>query len=298
MMAICAVNVFVMISGYFMCELSKVDISKPLLLFLEVIVFSSIRYVLDCATGANTLSVGGLFHCLIPLNWYVSVYVALYLISPCLNKIIRGMTNSQFRIMLIVGLLVFSIWPSILDAASAVTRKDFNALSSIGAQGSESGYTIINFILMYFLGAYVRKFARGRRTVLVPFTVYMLSIVLLIFYTRISFAGALSYCNPIVITQAVSLFQIFHSMQIHSKLINSVASCSFGVYLLHTYFFRYIQIKRFVTGNIVLIPLHIIVSSILIYAICAVIYWGYTNTLRRVLSKWVKKFSFISYQIN
>lgn len=300
MMAICAVNIFVMISGYFMCESSKVDISKPLLLFVEVVIFSSLRYALDCATGANILSVSGLVHCLIPLNWYVAVYVALYLISPYLNKIIRGMTDSQFRMMLIVGLLVFSIWPSVLDAVSAVTGTDLNLLSPMGTQGSGYGYTIVNFILMYFLGAYAKKSAGGtkQRPVLVPLTVYVMSIVLLMFYTRISFVGALAYCNPIVIAQAVSLFQVFQSMRINSKLVNTIASCSFGVYLLHTSFFRYVQIERFVTGNIALIPLHLLVSSILIYTICAIIYWGYANTLRRVLRKWLQKLSFITYQID
>ena len=133
--------------------------------------------------------------------------------------------------------------------------------------------------------------------VLRSLVVYMLCAFMLLLYSRISFSGALSYCNPLVIGQAVLIFRVFQSMRINNNWINSIAGYSFGVYLLHTWFFRYARIEYFVTGNLVLIPIHVLLSSILIYAICAVIYWGYTNTLRRILSSWLNKLNFISYQI-
>lgn len=288
-----------MISGYFMCESQKAEIIKPLRLYLEVILFSLIRYGLGCATGHNTFSVFGLLHCLIPLNWYVTVYVALYLISPYLNKIIRGMPVVQFRTLLIVGLLVFSFWPSTLDAISTITGMDLNSLSPLGTQGSGNGYTIVNFVLMYFLGAYLKKSVGVRNTIsiFISLTVYVLCIVFLMFYSRISFSGALAYCNPFVIVQAVALFKVFQTLRIKSRLINSIAGGSFGVYLLHSYFFQYIQIERFVTRSIFLIPLHVIVSSIMIYIICAVIYWIYSKTLSPILNMGLKKLSFIAYDV-
>lgn len=300
MISICAVNIFIMISGYFMCAPRKTDISKPILLYLEVILFTFLKYGMNLATKGVSFSLGAFLRCLLPLNWYVTVYIALYLISPFLNKIIRGISLPQFRKLLIVSMVCFSVWPSILDAVQAVTGIDLSELSPLGIQGSGNGYTIVNFVLMYFIGAYLKVSAEESKhaSIFRSVAAYLICSILLILYTRISFSGALSYCNPIVILQAVALFRVFQSLQIKSIAINVAASCSFGVYLLHTNFFPYFLIEHFVTGQLFWIPIHVLVTAILIYTACAVIYWLYAKTLRSTLIKVLKKINILTYEFD
>ena len=82
---ISAVNIFVLISGYFMSKSQKRNIIKPLQLIVQVIIFSEAAYLIKCAAGSAVLSLKSLFSHLIPCNYFVILYVALYFISPFLN---------------------------------------------------------------------------------------------------------------------------------------------------------------------------------------------------------------------
>lgn len=301
MIAICAVNIFVMLSGYFMCNSKKADAVKVLRLYADVVFLSVFRYFLNCTIGSAAFSTSTLLYSMIPLSWYVAVYSALYLISPYLNRLIRGLPAAQFRMMLIICLLMFSVWPSISELITALTGMKLTSLSPFGTQGSGAGYTIVNFVLMYFLGAYLKMHGSKNvccKSIFSSLAVYALCTVLLIFYSKIYFPRALSYCNPLVIIQTIAIFKAFQSMKLKSKCINAIASCSFGVYLLHTYFLKYIQVEHYVTGNILLVPVHVIVSSILIYGISALIYWIYLKLLSPLLNKWLQKLSFLKYEVS
>lgn len=300
MLAICAVDVFVMISGYFMCNSRKADVTKVLQLYGDVIFLAAFRYVLLCVVTTTTFSMSTMLQQMIPLSWYVAVYSALYLISPYLNKVIRGFTAAQFRVMLLILLAVFSVWPSALELITALTGFKLTSLSPMGTQGSGAGYTIVNFVLMYFLGAYLQihgNQCENGKTIWKSLLAYGVCTVLLVLYSRIYFSGALSYCNPLVIAQSIALFKVFQSMKIKSKAINAAASCSFGVYLLHIRFFKYFHIERYVTGNIWQIPLHVVGTAVAIYIGAAITYWCYQKTLGFVINRCIRKITCLKYEV-
>lgn len=300
MFAICAVNVFVLISGYFMCNSKKADVTKILRLYFDVIFFSVFRYVLLCMLKRRSFSVSNLISNMIPLNWYVAVYTSLYLISPYLNKIIRGMKEKRFRTMLLILILVFSVWPSALEFITFQTGKKLTSLNPISIQGSTAGYSIVNFVVLYMFGAYIRQHYNDKRdfkTALVSLLIYVFSSILLTVYANTYFSGAVSYCNPFVILQSVSLFKAFQCLNIKSKLINSLASCSFAVYLMHSFFFSYAKIEQYVTGRLRMILVHIIASSIIIYLLSAIIYKIYFFISNPVLTWCQKKLSFLTYEV-
>lgn len=301
MLAICAVNIFVMLSGYFMCNSQKADAAKVLRLYIDVVFLSVFRYFLNCTIGSSDFSIPALLYAMIPLSWYVAVYSALYLLSPYLNRIIRGLPAAQFRTMLIMCLLIFSVWPSVSELITALTGFKLTSMSPFGTQGSGAGYTIVNFVLMYVLGAYLKMHGSkniSHRSIWSALAVYVLCTVLLIIYSKIYFSGAVSYCNPLVIIQAIAIFKVFQSVEVKSKCINAIASCSFGVYLLHSYFLKYMQIERYVTGSALLIPAHIIISSILIYGISGFIYWTYLKLFSPFFKKWLMKLTFLKYEVS
>lgn len=129
-------------------------------------------------------------------------------------------------------------------------------------------------------------------------SVYVICTVLLAAYSSIYWSGALSYCNPLVILQAAALFQAFQFFQFKNRWINEISGCSFGVYLLHSTFFRYFPIQIHATGTPWMIPLHVGWTAVKIYAICSVIYWIYQNTLGRILGKVLKKLKFMQYEVS
>lgn len=300
-LAICAVNLFVMISGYFLCCSTRVRIWKILRLFIDVIFFSMLRYLLPCLLGKAAFTLRGFWVRLIPLNWYVAVYAGLYLISPYLNQILQNKSRSQFHFMLLIFFFVLSVWPAGIEFLSNVTGAfSPNALCPIGNQGSGDGYTLVNFILMYFLGAYCRVHENEMRSVkkgICAMAVYLVCAIPNALYANFFFYRAIAYCNPLVIIQTVALFVAFQNISIQSKAINAIAGCSFGVYLMHSFFFPYCQIERFVTGNPLVIPIHISASAVLIYAACALIYWGYQKAFSPVFALLQKKLSFLSYDV-
>lgn len=299
MVAICAVNVFVLISGYFMCNSAKADVTKVIRLYLDVIFLGAIRYLLNCALKTASFSCAQLLRYMIPLCWYVAVYSGLYLISPYLNRSVRNLKKSQFRTMLLIMLIVFSVWPSALELITVLTGMKLTSICPLGTQGSGAGYTLIHFIMMYFLGAYLKLHpTEKQKNAWIPaLAVYCGCTVLLVLYSKVYWAGALSYCNPLVIVQATALFQLFLSFQLKNRWINKIAGCSFGVYLLHINFFRYFPVQSQATGNPWMIPLHVAWTAVRIYAICAVIYWIYGHTLGLIISKALKKLKFMQYEV-
>ena len=52
-------------------------------------------------------------------------------------------------------------------------------------------------------------------------------------HTTIQRSFILSYSNPLVIVEAISLFMVFHYINFNNKYVNYIASSIFAVYLLH-----------------------------------------------------------------
>lgn len=298
MLAICAVNIFVMISGYFLCTSTRVQVWKVLRLYIDVIAISVLRYVLLCVAATEQFSVLALIQRFIPLSWYTAVYCGLYLISPYLNRMFTSMTRSQFRVMILVFFFVLSVWPSGVEFLSKVLDFSPDSLSPISAGGSGEGYTLVNFILMYLLGAYCRlhtsEESSGKKCIY-GLLVYCGCVLVNTVYANLFFGRAASYCNPLVVIQTVAIFIVFQNIKVQSKLINEFASCAFGVYLMHSAFMPYVQIERHVTGKLWVIPIHIIASAILIFIASAAVYWIYQKMLNPVFRWCQKKLEFLSY---
>lgn len=294
---ICAVNLFILISGYFMINNKKRNLIKPLELILQIIIFSVGNYLLQVALGNSTFSLETLFLSMIPNNYFVILYIVLYFISPFLNILINHL-NNNLKQMLVSITLLFSIWPTLVDLSSEIIGREWIGLSSIGAYGSQWGYSIINFILMYIIGAYLR--IKDDTLQLKEYQITKL-IITLILNTSIIFLwacfndytgyfterSAWEYCNPLVITNAVILFKIFKTLKIKpNKKINDLAKGTFTVFLVHSLFIGKIGISMIVVLNPFIMLIHMIISSICIYGVCWLIYKIYekvTNPLYKLL---------------
>lgn len=301
MMAICATNVFVMISGYFLCQATKVSIYKIIKIYVDVIIFFALRYIASCLLGDEGFVLRSLFGRSIPANWYVAVYSGLYLLSPYLNRMLSGLNKSQFRFMLLVFFFVLSVWPVGIDLMGRIFGFSLNSLTPISMDGYGGGYTLVNFVLLYLFGAYCRMHEsvdRSRKKGICAILVYLGATVTNAVYAHFYYGPSIAYCNPLVIIQTVSLFIVFENISIQSKMVNTIAGCSFGVYLTHGFFFRFCNIERSVTGSPWMIPVHVIGCAIMIYAVAGAIYWAYQKAFHPVFSYLQKKLRFLTYDIN
>lgn len=283
---VCAVDLFILISAYFMALTNKRNLWKPIQLLVQVIVFSVSKYLLISTLKSN-FTIRSLVAAFIPSNYFVILYIVVFLISPYINIVFEHLDSKRRRIFIWTLILLFSVYPTVVDVVIEVTKRNFYGLSSIGMYGSQYGYSIVNFTLCYCIGAYIRfesdNFSKLKTRTLVGGLLSCVAIMTIWsaindsigYYTEKS---AWEYCNPIVIITASCAFLLFKRIKINNnKLINSLAKGSFTVYLLHINIVTHIGVESFVNNNLFLLLLHMTVSSVLIYFVCWVVYLVYAK---------------------
>lgn len=282
---ICAVNLFVLISGYFSVKSCKRRIIKILDLIIQVMVMGLLKYFISSLVLGSGFSISGIISSLIPNNYFVFIYTGLYIISPYINLAIQKLDKTQFKKLLGVNMLIFSIWPCFMDIVWEITGRHFNGMYMSGSFGSGLGYTLIQFVLMYLLGAYLQKFGTPKKlssTAII--LILILSFGILFAWQLVLPQSAREYCNPFVILIAVLVFIVFSKINIKSRAVNHLAKATFSTFLLHDLFLHYIGIERVVNKNILFLALHIFASIIGIYLVCWLIWFVYDLISKPIIS--------------
>lgn len=155
--------------------------------------------------------------------------------------------------------------------------------SPIGQRGSQGGYTIVNFILMYYLGVYIRTTDLTLKTkICLPLV--LLNIFLIFLWINFDYSVGKEYCNPLVILNAVLIFLQFKNIRIHSKIINRIAAACFTVYIFHiTLLFK--LPKDLCYGNKVLALPKFFAIVFGMYFVCWIVWKIYNNTVNLLLTK-------------
>ena len=270
----CAVNCFVLITGYYSFN-SKPErpFGKPFYLFLQVVLFHFLTYAILILTGENKLELHTLIALFLPTNYFVSLYIALYFISPLVNKLLNTLSKVAFQRTLIILVALFSIYPSLMDVMREISGNELLGTSTIGLWGSQYGYTIVNFVLVYVIGAYLRKFDIPEKVNIRKWSLYVVLCTVAVFiwkFTVMHFhemgeSSAFSYLNPFVIFLSVSLFGLFSRMNIHSKIVNELAGAAFTCFLFHQTVIKYIGISEYASGSMGVLVLHFTLFIICIY---------------------------------
>ncbi len=268
----CSVDLFMLISGFFSVNKTKVDFWKPVCLIAQVIIFSMTIYVLRCVLGNNGFDFKSLLIHSIPTNYFVILYVSVYMISPYINVLIHSMDIKHNRKMLLILFMLFSVQPTFVDVLSKVLGRNLMGLSTIGILGSQWGYTIVTFILMYIIGAILNKDECIIKYLINKCKCYLCFVIIGITLWSIFFKSPdiyWYYCNPLVILAAVFVFVLFLNLRIKTnKVINSLAKSVFTVFLLHHLFLKYLKIQVYVNYSTPVMLCHILVSVVCIFLIC------------------------------
>lgn len=292
------VNSFVLVSGYFQSK-SDVKLSKAIslnnatwfykslfmLLAIFLVHYTSITIVGDFDTLYK-------FKTFMPIDygiyWYIDTYLLLYLISPLLNKIIHNITKQEFhRILFVLFFLVCLIPTLTVDEAIR----------------TNNGHSLISFIFLYFIGAYLRLYpikdnyyfrrlsGKARQTLfflIIPFCSISILFCCIVsnkistfgpiaeYFGKVLEMNYLSYTSPLILLESLSYFLFFETLAIKSKFINWISKYLFGVYLIHENPFVYNNLYRWIgltdISNLsVKTIIIIIILSIIIFVCCLLI---------------------------
>lgn len=275
---VCAVNVFIIISGYFYYNTEKRNLWKVIKLLISVMILNIVKYIITAvAFRENSISIIKLIFHLIPSNYFIILYIVVYILSPYINILIKSIDKMEFKRFVFVLLIIFSVYPTCIDLFSEITKRQYNGLSSIGLYGSQYGYSIANFFLCYIIGCYISKEKTTLKEIKIKKLILFLVINVLILtgwsllneYTGYFVEkSALEYCNPLIISNAVIIIMIFMKIRINTNnIINSLAKASFMVYLIQDTCIKRLEIEKFVNKNAFSMLLHMLCSICVIYVI-------------------------------
>lgn len=275
---ICAVNLYILISGYFLSGSEKRRAIKPIELVAQVVLFGLTAGLLRAVLQGDW-SIRGIISMAIPNNYFVTLYVTLYLLSPYLNLVFQKLSGHQMKVLVGLLLALFSVWLTALELVKDFTGSDFQGMSTVNAYGSQAGYTIVNFALMYTLGAYIRRFeeALGHKPWYVFVAVFLVNAMVLAVWS-VKSASAWSYSNPLVIANACLIFLAFKQWKFQSRAVNTLAKGAFSCFLLHGIFITRIGIQRAVTASAPVMLAHVALSAVSLYLICWVA-WAVWNAV-------------------
>jgi hypothetical protein len=225
-----AVNCFVLISGWFGI---KFDWRKLLSLNWMVTFWTLLIGGFALYFGIHSLNIRNDIMMLAPVvnkryYWFITVYFALCFMAPYLNSFIKTLSKERLRQLLKVMFWLFVVLPT------------FGALLNFKTITNDSGYGLINFIFLYFLGRYLRLYHVSTFGKWIDFTGYLISMAVCggiqLVVSRVlefSFTSLISYDTLFIFWGAVFLFLFFSKLDFTSKTINWLASFCLAVFVIH-----------------------------------------------------------------
>lgn len=177
--------------------------------------------------------------------------------------------------------LIFSIWTFGVDVLENIMNRSIDGLSTVGMYGSQSGYTIVNFILLYIVGAYISKGQleiSQKKSLCVIFmllsSIYVLSIV----EPKLGLPHITTwkYNNPLLIMLAAFLTIFSTQINIRNRIINELAGATFTCFLFHGVFLAYMKIPEAVQSSLLKLIVHQFTVGIGLFLLSYIVHKVYT----------------------
>lgn len=279
----CGVILFIMISGYFSCT-SRFNLKRLIMLWLEVLFYSVLIYIIFFATGQIEFSSDELIKNLFPIMWtrywFATCYVALMIVSPLLNLIIKHLSRSRHFVTCVVGAVIYSVVPTFF-------AQDFLYLNEF-----------ITFIFLYILAAYLRKYGGLKIKIRTDILIIVITAAVTLLLRFLAIEGVFGeeydsmrfseLCSIFMLIISVACLEITaKSKPFTNKAINWISKSTFGVYLIHDNPYvrsplwdKLFKVAEVSGGNFVLFVLHTIGAVIAVYAVCSLV-----DALRRFIEK-------------
>lgn len=144
--AYCAVNCYVLISGYVGIE-AKYKYTNIIILWIRVMFYSvgitAIAGVFFPELVNKSLWITSVLPTISNTYWFFTSYVGLFVFMPVINKAVNSMNKKQAKCVIVVSVTLFSILQTIINS---------------DIFGINYGYSTLWFIIVYFIGASIKRF--------------------------------------------------------------------------------------------------------------------------------------------
>lgn len=286
------VNIFVLISGYFLVN-SKgpvFNLKRILKFWGQVFFYSTAIYIIFVLMGTK----GNILQAFFPITsgtwWFASTYFVLFLIHPFLNKLIACLDKKSYQNLLILLVTCWGIIPSLT--------------------GSQyEGNDLTWFITLYAISGYARIYGFHPKLTsrhyfvlcgIFSLLTYSLSAVHAVLGVKRSLSLTTFYYGqfklPILLISS-TLFMAFAALKMrYHRWINVIASAAFGVYLIHDHDL----VRPFLWQNVfknaqyqnsfLLIPYSVMTAAI-VCAVCALVDLLRQQTAEKVYMKVVNTYA-------
>lgn len=290
-----AVNVYVLISGYFLVK-SKFNLKKIVILWIKALVYS-IGIMIIFILLKSSISLGDIIRAFMPVSmksyWFLTTYIVLYFLFPFLNILINSINKKQFETLLIINFIIFCLWRNIMSFSET--------LDLTGGNG------IIWFVFLYFVAAYIRLYLDIKISRLKLFIGYILMgiFVYLSKHLILKIPNEIikgysdtyySYNSIFVFLGSVFIFLMFKNIKFNlsqsiKNIIILLSSVTFDVYLIHeqVVFRRILWTKILNMGKYSHSNLFIVYSCIYIlgvFIVCSIIGITMKNVFK-VINKYI-----------
>jgi len=244
-MSVNAAPLFMMISGYFMSMKSRVDLKKPALLILQLVVFKLAIYIIRVFNGSSLFSYGELVSTIISLDYFVSLYCAVYLVSPYINFLLNKLEDKQVKALVTLLFIVFCLWNYAIDIIAMFMGVSLDGATTISMNGSLMGSTVVNFMICYIIGAAVRRNIISLKH---PLLCYVLCVIMVGIISLRVIKVSSDYHSPFVLGQALGLLCLSLKWKFNSSIINRLAKSCYAVFILH--FNLIVEMRNFLLDSL------------------------------------------------
>lgn len=296
---VCAVNCFVLITGYFSNQKSyNIKIKKIVLLWGQVLFYSISIYVVLLLLGIIDFSIMDAIHSIFPVAseqyWFFSSYILLMLLMPFLNYMLVQLNDFSLKVLTGIIVIVFYILPIF-----SIVFMEFDL---------SRGYGIIGFVTLYIIGYTLKRlkinFSKVNCLVALFINcgiVLSSKIVLTYIVNRLQLevgSGLLYRYNSLFqLINAILLLLLFKEIHLKgkvTKLLELVSGSIFGVYLIH----EHPQIRKLIWNewlcnkllqvNLVWYIIVVLILPIIVFIICLIL-----DKLRKGLGKLIGKIGLV-----
>lgn len=145
----CAVNIYVLITGYVSIN-SNYRFSRIIVLWIQVVFCSLCTLILFKVTMPSTVSLKQFILALFPVStqqyWFFTSYFALFMFIPIYNFILKSLSKEKLHNLIGICILLFSI----LSFISKYLGGDIFYLND--------GHSFLWFSVLYLIGGYVKLY--------------------------------------------------------------------------------------------------------------------------------------------
>lgn len=293
------VNIFVIITGYYMVGRWEVNIRKAFDLLWWIAFYGIIMFGISIAIGINSFTVAGMVKTLFPIlwnmRWFVKAYIILFLLVPYINVMLDNINKRQHEIIIAVLLILFSLWPFLLPCPPM----------------DDYGFSYNHFIVLYIISAYLRKYVTTVNTK-ICICLFLTSTLLLFAIMHVDQSlpimgtmktMAIAHNSPLKLVACFSLFLLFANREWYHKTVNTLAASAFAVYVIHgdfntmEYMFTILLKGNACQYGWMWLP-HLLSVLVTVYLVCFAIDYAVKKSIGKVFSQLFDKIRILNCRIS